>query len=89
MSHARYSSEEIARRGAEIYEHQLRSRLEPGNQGKYLVIDIETGEYELSEDRFSAADRMLSKNPDGARFAMRIGRRTVGRIGRSRLELRR
>lgn len=46
MGHQRYSTEEIAVRGREIYEKRLRHQLEPGNTGKFLVIDIETGEYE-------------------------------------------
>ena len=50
MGHPCYSTEEIARRGREIYKQQLRSQLEPDNIGKFLVIDIETGEYEMDAD---------------------------------------
>jgi hypothetical protein len=39
----RYSKEEFARRGNEIYESQMRQQVEEGNYGKIVVIDIETG----------------------------------------------
>ena len=42
----RYSKEEFARRGDEIYETQVRSQVEAGNHGKIVAIDIETGAFE-------------------------------------------
>lgn len=38
----RYSKEEFARRGKEIYETQVRSQVED-NHGNIVAIDIETG----------------------------------------------
>src|SRR5438046_5700544 len=47
MPHPRISSEEIDRRGQELYERQIRDHVETQeNLGKQIVIDIETGEYE-------------------------------------------
>jgi hypothetical protein len=39
VRHPRYSKEEFARRGNEIYESQMRSQVEDGNRGKIMVID--------------------------------------------------
>jgi hypothetical protein len=81
MGHARYSTDEIVARGKAIYEAQLRDKLEPQYAGKYLVIDIETGDYEIDEDDMSAALRAYAKNPSGARYEMQIGHTTSGTIG--------
>ena len=81
MGHSRYSTDEIVARGKEIYEQQLKSKLEPQNNGKFLVIDIETGEYEIDEDDLTAALRAYKKNPDGARYEMQIGYATSGTLG--------
>jgi len=43
----RYSKEEFARRGNEIYESQVRSQVEEGNHGKIVAINIETGAFEV------------------------------------------
>jgi hypothetical protein len=83
MAHTRYSKEEIAARGQEIYEQQLRALLEPGNQGKVLIIDVETGDYEMDTDEFAASRRAHAKHPDGAFFGMRVGYRSSGTIGAS------
>jgi len=45
VSQPRYSKEEFARRGDEIYEHDIRPHVEAGHEGKFVVIDIETGAY--------------------------------------------
>lgn len=81
MEHERYSKEEIALRGRAIYEQQLRSLLEPANTGKYLVIDVVTGEYEIDEDGSAASLRAYHKRPEGARYGMQIGFPAWGRIG--------
>ena len=81
MGHPRYSTDEIIARGKEIYEKQLKSKLESQNLGKYLVIDIDTGDYEIDEDDLTAALRAYQKNPDGARYEMQIGYATSGTIG--------
>jgi hypothetical protein len=72
---------EIAARAKELYDRELRDKLEPGNKGKYLVIDVDTGEYEMDEDGVAAMKRAYEKRRDGRRFAMRIGYPAMGRIG--------
>ncbi len=81
MGHEGLSTEEIAIRGRDIYENNLRQQLEPGNDGKFLVIDIETGEYEIDEDGDAASLRARNKKPNGMRYGMRIGYRAWGQLG--------
>ena len=54
----RYSKEEFARRGNEIYESQVRSQVEEGNHGRIVAFDIETGAFELADDTITATDHL-------------------------------
>ena len=72
---------DIAERGTRIYEEQLRCLLEPQHNGKYIVIDVETGEYELDEDHLAASDRAAARRPGAPLYATRVGFHSVGRIG--------
>jgi hypothetical protein len=81
MPHPRYSSDEIVRRGEEIYQRQLRDQVEAKHRGKFLVLDIETGEYEIDADEVAALKRAMARNPDGARYIKRIGYTTAHRLG--------
>jgi hypothetical protein len=77
----RYSKEEFAQRGDEIYESQVRSQVEEGNHGKIVAIDIETGAFELAKDSLTASDQLLAQYPDAQIWFVRIGHRAVHRIG--------
>ncbi len=81
MSPPRYTKEEVAARGQEIYERQLRAKLEPTQDGKYLVIDIETGEYEIDDDDVAVMKRAAAKHPADALYGMQVGSPVMGRIG--------
>jgi len=69
----RYSKEEFARRGEDIYERSIRPLTEPGDRGKYVVIDIETGAFEIDVNELSASDRLRARVPDAQPWLRRVG----------------
>ncbi|AFY88731.1 MULTISPECIES: hypothetical protein [Chroococcidiopsis] len=77
----RYSKEEYARRGDEIYESQVRPQVEEGNYGKIAAIDIETGDFEVDPSEIVACDRLEARRPDAQIWIVRIGSRYVRRFG--------
>jgi hypothetical protein len=86
VGHPRYSKEEIAQRGQAIYDEQLWQKVEAQkeNIGKFLVVDIETGDYEVDEQEIPAFHRMRERHPDGAFFLIRIGYPTAYKMGGGR-----
>lgn len=80
-SEPRYSKEEFARRGDELYEREVRAILEQGNEGKFVAIDIETGAYEIDADELAASDRLLARVPNAQIWLRRIGSRYAHRFG--------
>jgi hypothetical protein len=77
----RYSKEESARRGQEIYERQIRPQVEEGNRGKIVAIDIESGAFKVAGDTLAASDRLLARYPDVQIWFVRIGHRSLHRFG--------
>ncbi|MBR8831418.1 MAG: hypothetical protein N5P05_000903 [Chroococcopsis gigantea SAG 12.99] len=77
----RYSKEEFARRGDEIYESRVRGQIEEGNHGKIVAIDIETGMFEVAEDTMTAVRRLYERLPAAQPWVVRIGYRAVHRFG--------
>src|SRR5262245_61085420 len=73
MSHQSYTKEEVAERGEAIYERDLRAHVEPAHLGKFIVIDIEAGDYEIDGNVVAATRRVAARHPDGARYLVRIG----------------
>ena len=82
MPHPRLSDAEIDRRGQEVYEQDIRGKVETAeNIGKQIVIDVETGEYEIDSDGLAASRRLLVKHPEAALFGARIGYDAVYTLG--------
>jgi hypothetical protein len=82
MPHPRFSREETDRRGTELYEKKIRAKVETEeNIGKIIVIDIETGEYEIDADGLAASHRALAKHPGAALLGLRIGYDAVEGFG--------
>ncbi len=77
----RYSKEEFARRGDEIYERKIRPQVTPNDEGKFALIDIETGDYEIDEDEVTAHDRIVSRRPDAQVWVTQVGSRYARRFG--------
>jgi hypothetical protein len=78
---ARYSREEFARRGQEIYERDVRPALRPGDEGKFVAIDIESADYEVDRDDYAATERLLSRHPDAQTWLAQVGQRAAYRLG--------
>lgn len=85
MASHTYSPEEITTRGEAIYREQIRSLVEATEKGKFAIIDIETGDYEIDTRDATATLKLLERRPNAITYAVRIGYRAAYRIGGRRL----
>ena len=78
---------DVAERAKAIYEERLRAVLKREHFGKELLIDVDSGDYEVAQGRddyFAASDRLEARHPSSRVFVMRIGYRALARIGGAR-----
>ena len=75
------TAEEIAERGHEIYDQEIRTKVETGHCGEFLVINILTGEYELDADDVAASQRAKARFGNAPLFTVRVGHQTAYRLG--------
>jgi hypothetical protein len=73
----RRSPEEVARLGAEVFDRRVRPALRPEDDGKFVAIDIETGDYELDEDDYAAVTRLRARRPSAEVWLERAGQPTA------------
>ena len=66
------TSEEIAARGIKIYEDVIRSRVERDHQGDFVVIDIDSGDYEIDPKDIEASTRLKQRRPEAILFGLRV-----------------
>ena len=81
MPYVKYTPEVVAARGEAIYERQIHPTIDAEHHGKFVIIDIETGTYEIDRDDLTATKRVLAKRPDAILYGLRIGYPTAYRLG--------
>ena len=81
MSTGKYTVQEVCERARNIYLEQIKHLVEPIENGKFIVIDIESGDYEIDEDDIAADERLNERRPDAVGYLGRIGYETAYRIG--------
>ena len=77
----RYSKEEFACRGDGIYEYTVRPQIKKSDEGKFVVIDIDTGGFEIDADELAASDRLLTRKSAAQMWVTRVGSRYARRFG--------
>ena len=78
---ARRPLDELGRLGDAIYDQQIRPKLRPEDKGKFVAIDVDTGEYEMDEDEYNAVMRLRARMPAADMWLIRVGYPTTCRIG--------
>jgi hypothetical protein len=81
MPYPGLTTAEVAQRGRDLYEREIRPKVETSHQGEFLVLDIATGDYEIAEDDLTASDRLLARHPDAILYGLRIGQQAAYRLG--------
>ena len=77
--------EETARLGKEIYERDIRRKVEADHFGEAIAIDVDSGDYAIADTASAAAKRLREQRPDAGVWLMRVGYRTLRHFGGSSL----
>lgn len=72
--------EEISTRGKQIYFETIKERLTDDQLNMLVAIDVNSGEYEVSESMIDASRRLKQRVPSAEVFILRHGPIVVGRM---------
>ena len=85
MSGNTYGPGEIALRGESIYRERIRKVAKPANKGNFVVIDVESGDYEVDSSDAAATRRLLERKPGAVTYGICVGHRAAyGHLGEVR-----
>jgi hypothetical protein len=74
---------EIVDRGREIYDRNIRPIGEAGNKGRFVVVDVLTGAFEIADTDRAASDLLRARAPEAVMYGVRVGYPTAYRMGGS------
>ena len=70
--------------GRALYENEILPLMRPEDKGKVVVIDVNSGDYEIGHDDAAAMFSLLERRPNAFTWAERVGYPAVHRIGSGR-----
>jgi hypothetical protein len=74
----------LLRVGSEVFERHVRPMLRPEDDGKFVALDVQTGDYEIDEDDYAAVSRLRVRNPAAEAWVGRVGQPAAYRMRRER-----
>ena len=81
MQQTKMNHSELSKQARELYE-QLRPKVEiPENIGKLIVLDAESGDYEIDDMGIESSRRLQDRHPGSTLYAFRIGYKTMESFG--------
>ena len=64
-----------------IYQKKIKHLVEPQENGKFIVIDVESGDYEIDEQDVVASSRLRERRPNAVTYGVLIGYRVAYSLG--------
>ena len=80
----RRNLDDLARLGTEAFDRWVRPSLTPQDDGKFVAIDIDTGDHEIDEDDYAAVTRLRARKPGAEVWLECAGQPTAYKMRRSR-----
>jgi hypothetical protein len=80
MPHTRLSNDEIVSRGQDVYDRQIGPSIEPWEHGRFVAIDVESGDYAVADTAIEAIEHMRTRRPEAALYIVRAGHNTAYRL---------
>jgi hypothetical protein len=77
------SPEELARRGTDVFDRCVRPALRPEDDGKFVAVDVQTGDYEIDDDDYAAVARLRDRHASADIWLVRAGETTTYRLALS------
>jgi hypothetical protein len=68
---------DLSCRADDVFARQVRPALRPEDDGKYVAIDVGTGDFEVDADDCAAVERLRNRRPEADIWLERAGQPTA------------
>jgi hypothetical protein len=68
-----WSLDEIVRRGKDLFATMIEPTLRPNERGRFVAVDVRTGEFETDDDDMTAAHNLRRRCPKAEIWLGRVG----------------
>lgn len=79
-----HTPDQLSRLGAEAFARNVKAHLRADDDGKFVAIDVDSGDYEIDEDDYAAVNRLRTRRPAAQVWLERVGQPTAYQMRRDR-----
>jgi hypothetical protein len=80
MALPKLTPQEMAPLGDAAYG-RIKAAFRPEDEGKFVAIDVDSDDFEISEDDYTAVKRLSERRPDARIWLAGVGRRAAHKLG--------
>ena len=80
MSLDALTPQQLAARGDQLYQEKLKPVLEPAENGRFVAIDVESGEYFIGDTILQAHEEAYKRFPNKVLHTIRIGHEGIFKL---------
>lgn len=73
--------EQVAEKGQQIYKDKLKAILEPKDRGKFVIIEVESGDYFVADSMIDALSKAKEKYPNKVFHTIKVGFDGIFKMG--------
>ncbi len=77
----KYTAETCGAMGEAIYDRHIKPALRPEDLGKFVAIDVDSGNYVIDSDDWTASHRLVEQHPNAQVYIMKAGHRAAYQMG--------
>jgi hypothetical protein len=81
MVSRKYTAAEAVAKGEAIYAQRVRPLLAADSTGRFVVIDLESEDFEIADDDTTATEQIRARRPNAITYGVRVGYATPYRLG--------
>ena len=78
------AADDCIRRGEELFEREIRAKVAGEDPHRYLLIDVESGDFETDANEMAAFDRLHARRPNAMIYFRKVGTHISRRFGSTR-----
>lgn len=73
--------DDISELGQRIYSEQIEPQMLPGDIGRFVVIDVDSGDFEIADRDVEATMKLMQRRAPGRFYGLRVGYKAAYRLG--------
>jgi hypothetical protein len=81
MAYPRFTPQQVEELGEAFFQESIRDKLSREDNGRFVVIDVTSSNYEIADTDLQATRKLLAEHPQAVIYGIRVGSEAAYTLG--------